>query len=52
VAGLVTGCSLAVLAALTHLAGGMRDGWPGAVLAQPTVAIVPVTFAVVVGSPC
>jgi Na+(H+)/acetate symporter ActP len=49
VAGLVAGCSLAVLAALTHLAGGVRYGWPGAVLAQPTVAIVPVTFAVMAG---
>ncbi|MGI8334029.1 sodium:solute symporter family transporter [Actinomadura scrupuli] len=49
VAGLAAGCSLAVLAALTHLAGAVRGGWPGAVLAQPTVAIVPVTFAVMVG---
>lgn len=48
VAGLAAGCSLAVLAALTYLAGGARGGWPGAVLAQPAVAIVPVTFAVMV----
>ncbi|MBX6769083.1 MAG: cation acetate symporter, partial [Actinomadura rubrobrunea] len=48
-AGLVVGGGLAVAAAVTRLFGGPWDGWPGALLAQPAVAIVPLTFAVMVG---
>jgi Na+(H+)/acetate symporter ActP len=47
-AGLVVGCALAVMAALAHIFDGPRDGWSGALLAQPTIVIVPVTFAVMV----
>jgi Na+(H+)/acetate symporter ActP len=47
-AGLVVGCALAVMAALAHIFGGPRDGWSGALLGQPTIVIVPVTFAVMV----
>ncbi|MDX6427790.1 MAG: hypothetical protein QOE54_156 [Streptosporangiaceae bacterium] len=48
VAGLVVGCALAVVAALAHLLCGPQEGWPGALLAQPTIAIVPVTFTMMV----
>jgi Na+(H+)/acetate symporter ActP len=47
-AGLVVGCALAVLAALAHIFGGPRNGWPGALPAESTIAIVPITFAVMV----
>jgi Na+(H+)/acetate symporter ActP len=48
-AGLVLGCALAVAAALAQILYGPLTGWWGALLAQPTIAIVPVTFAVMVG---
>jgi Na+(H+)/acetate symporter ActP len=47
-AGVAVGCALAVLAALVQILGGPREGWWGALLRQPSIAIVPVTFAVMV----
>jgi Na+(H+)/acetate symporter ActP len=47
-AGLVVGCGLAVAAGLAHILSGPRTGWWGTLLAQPTIAVVPVTFAVMV----
>jgi Na+(H+)/acetate symporter ActP len=47
-AGLVVGCGCAVAAGLTQIIGGPRGGWWGAVLAQPAIAVVPLTFAVMV----
>ena len=52
-AGLVVGCVLAVAAALLRILGGPGSGWWGALLIQPAIAIVPVTFVVMVlGSLC
>jgi Na+(H+)/acetate symporter ActP len=48
-AGLVVGGGLAVAAAVARLFGGPWAGWIAVVLAQPAMAIVPVTFAVMVG---
>jgi len=46
--GLAVGCVLAVLAAVLRIVGGPRGGWSGALLAQPSIAIVPVTFTVMI----
>jgi Na+(H+)/acetate symporter ActP len=48
VAGLVVGCVLGVAAALLRILGGPRGGWSGALFTQPAIAIVPVTFVVMV----
>ncbi len=48
VAGLLTGGGLATLAVSATLAGVDRDGWSGALLAQPAAWTVPVAFAVMV----
>lgn len=47
-AGLVVGCGCAVAAGLTQIIGGRQPGWWGALLAQPAIAVVPLTFAVMV----
>lgn len=47
-AGLVVGGGLAVAAGLARIFDGPRGGWAGALLAQPTMIIVPVTFTVMV----
>jgi Na+(H+)/acetate symporter ActP len=47
-AGLAVGCVLAVLAAVLQIVGGPLGGWWGALLAQPSIVIVPVTFAVMI----
>ncbi|WP_344830140.1 sodium:solute symporter family transporter [Actinocorallia longicatena] len=49
VAGLAVGGGLSVAAGLWRILGGPHDGWGGALLAQPTIVIVPVAFAVMVG---
>jgi Na+(H+)/acetate symporter ActP len=46
VAGVLVGGGLAVTAGLVQLFDGPRTGWPGTLLAQPTMIIVPVAFAV------
>ncbi|GAB3674291.1 cation acetate symporter [Actinocorallia lasiicapitis] len=46
--GLVVGGGLAVAAGLWRILGGPRAGWPGALLAQPTIVIVPVAFATMI----
>jgi len=48
-AGLAVGGGLAVAAGIAWLFGGPWDGWAAAILAQPAMAIVPVTFAVMIG---
>lgn len=47
-AGLAVGCGLAVVAALCQIFGGPREGWWGVLLRQPVIAVVPITFAVMV----
>jgi Na+(H+)/acetate symporter ActP len=47
-AGLVVGGGLAIAAGLNQILGGPRVGWWGILLAQPTLAVVPVTFAVMI----
>ena len=47
-AGLVTGGALAMTAVLVTVFGGTRDGWLGALLAQPAAWTVPIAFAVTV----
>src|SRR5215218_5393653 len=48
-AGLLTGGGLATAAVTATIAGVDRDGWAGALLAQPAAWTVPVAFAVMVG---
>jgi Na+(H+)/acetate symporter ActP len=47
-AGLLTGGGLATAAVTATIAGVDRDGWAGALLAQPAAWTVPVAFAVMV----
>ena len=47
-AGLLTGGLLAMSAVLTTVIGGVHQGWPGALLAQPAAWTVPIAFAVAV----
>lgn len=47
-AGLLVGGGLATAAVSATIAGVDRDGWPGALLAQPAAWSVPVAFAVMV----
>ena len=47
-AGLLTGGGLATLAVSATIAGVDRDGWSGALLAQPAAWTVPTAFAVMV----
>ena len=47
-AGLLTGGGLATAAVLATIAGVDRDGWAGALLAQPAAWTVPVAFTVMV----
>jgi Na+(H+)/acetate symporter ActP len=47
-AGLLTGGGLATAAVSATIAGVDRDGWAGALLAQPAAWTVPVAFAVMV----
>jgi Na+(H+)/acetate symporter ActP len=47
-AGLLTGGGLATLAVSATVAGVDRDGWAGALLAQPAAWTVPIAFAVMV----
>jgi Na+(H+)/acetate symporter ActP len=47
-AGLLTGGGLATAAVSVTLAGVDRDGWTGALLAQPAAWTVPIAFAVMV----
>jgi Na+(H+)/acetate symporter ActP len=48
VAGVAMGCVLAVVAALSQIFVGPQEGWWGALLREPSIAIVPVTFGVMV----
>ena len=47
-AGLGVGGALAALAVVATMVGGPRDGWAGALLAQPAAWSVPLAFAVTV----
>jgi Na+(H+)/acetate symporter ActP len=47
-AGLLTGGGLATVAVSATIAGIDRDGWAGALLAQPAAWTVPIAFAVMV----
>jgi cation/acetate symporter len=47
-AGLLAGGSLATAAVSATIAGVDRDGWAGALLAQPAAWTVPIAFAVMV----
>jgi cation/acetate symporter len=47
-AGLLVGGGLATAAVSATLAGVDRDGWAGALLAQPAAWTVPIAFAVMV----
>jgi Na+(H+)/acetate symporter ActP len=47
-AGLAVGGGCAVAAGLTMILGGRHTGWWGALLAQPAMAVVPLTFAVMI----
>jgi Na+(H+)/acetate symporter ActP len=47
-AGLAVGGGCAVAAGLTQILGGGPGGWWGALLAQPAIAVVPATFAVMI----
>ncbi len=47
-AGLLTGGGLATVAVSATIAGVDRDGWAGALLAQPAAWTVPIAFAVMV----
>ena len=47
-AGLVTGGGLAMSAVLVTVAGGVHQGWAGALLAQPAAWTVPIAFLVAV----
>jgi Na+(H+)/acetate symporter ActP len=49
IAGMVTGGTLSGAAVLTVMAGAHPAGWAGALLAQPALLTVPVTFATMVG---
>jgi Na+(H+)/acetate symporter ActP len=46
VAGLTVGGVLATVAVLVTITSDVRDGWLGALLAQPAACTVPITFAV------
>jgi Na+(H+)/acetate symporter ActP len=46
--GLAVGGGCAVAAGLTQIIGGRQSGWWGALLAQPAIAVVPLTFLVMV----
>ena len=47
--GLGVGGGLAVASGLWRILSGPGSGWPGAILAQPTIAIVPIAFATMIG---
>jgi Na+(H+)/acetate symporter ActP len=47
-AGLLTGGGLAIAAVTATVAGAGRDGWTGALLAQPAAWTVPIAFVVMV----
>ncbi|HEU5159859.1 MAG TPA: cation acetate symporter [Streptosporangiaceae bacterium] len=47
-AGLVVGCGCAVAAGLTQIIAGRQPGWWGTLLGQPAIAVVPLTFLVMV----
>ncbi|HEX5200892.1 MAG TPA: cation acetate symporter [Actinoplanes sp.] len=47
-AGMAVGGTLSLFAALATLAGRDPAGWPGAVLGQPAVWTVPISFAVMI----
>jgi Na+(H+)/acetate symporter ActP len=46
--GLVVGGGLAIVAVSTTIAGASRDGWLGALLAQPAAWTVPIAFLVMI----
>jgi Na+(H+)/acetate symporter ActP len=46
--GLAVGGGCAVAAGLTQIIGGRQSGWWGAMLAQPAIAVVPLTFLVMI----
>lgn len=46
--GLVVGGGCAIAAGLIQIIGGRQAGWWGALLAQPSIAVVPLTFLVMV----
>ncbi|HEX6468056.1 MAG TPA: cation acetate symporter [Streptosporangiaceae bacterium] len=46
--GLAVGCACAVAAGLAQILGERPAGWWGALLAQPAIAVVPLTFAVMI----
>lgn len=47
--GLGVGGGLAVASGLCRILSGPGSGWPGAILAQPTIAIVPIAFSTMIG---
>lgn len=47
-AGLLIGGGLAVAAGIVRLLGGAGTGWPAAIIGQPALLVVPLTFATMV----